>query len=85
MILGEAPIYRVSDSTLHWVDYPPCRPASGAPTGLARVLQLEDSVSVFAFRKDVKGSYICAYYGGIALTDEETGKLDVLKGDYWER
>ena len=88
MVLGEAPIYRASDSTLHWVDAlkKPSElhilkvdPESGDPIGDARVLILEDSVSVHYFRKDVKRSYICAYYGGVAFMDEETGKLEVLK------
>lgn len=88
MVLGEAPIYRASDSTLHWVDalkVPPelhilkVDPESGDPIGDARVLILENSVSVHYFRKGVKGSYICAYYGGVAFMDEETGKLEVLK------
>ncbi|PMD13508.1 regucalcin [Hyaloscypha hepaticicola] len=88
MVLGEAPIYRVSDSTLHWVDAlkEPSElhilkvdPESGDPIGDARVLVLEDSVSVHYFRKGVKGSYICAYYGGVAFMDEETGKLQIVK------
>jgi len=67
MVLGEAPIYRASDSTLHWVDVlkEPSElhilkvdPESGDPIGDARVLVLEDSVSVHYFRKSVKGSYI---------------------------
>jgi hypothetical protein len=88
MVLGEAPIYRASDSTLHWVDVlkEPSElhilkvdPESGDPIGDARVLVLEDSVSVHYFRKSVKGSYICAYYGGVAFMDEETGKLQIVK------
>jgi len=87
MVLGEAPIYRASDSTLHWVDAlkEPSElhilkvdPESGDPIGEARVLILEDSVSVHYFRQGVKGSYICAYYCGVAFMDEETGKLDVV-------
>jgi sugar lactone lactonase YvrE len=88
MVLGEAPIYRASDSTLHWVDAlkEPAElhilkvdPESGDAIGDARVLVLEDSVSVHFFRKEVKGSYICAYYSGVAFMDEQTGKLEVLK------
>ena len=88
MVLGEAPIYRASDSTLHWVDAlkEPAElhvlkvdPESGDAIGDARVLVLEDSVSVHFFRKDVQGSYICAYYSGVAFMDEQTGKLEVLK------
>jgi hypothetical protein len=88
MVLGEAPIYRSSDSTLHWVD--PLKepselhilhlnPESGAPEGEAKTFVLEDSVTVVCFRKGVKGSYICAYYQGIAFLSEETGKLEVVK------
>lgn len=88
MVLGEAPIYRASDSTLHWVDAlkEPSElhilhidPETGAPKGEARVLVLEDSVSVHYFRKDVPGSYICAYYGGVAFMDEKSGKLEIVK------
>ena len=88
MVLGEAPIYRSGDSTLHWVDAlkEPAElhilsvdPESGDAKGDARVLVLEDSVSVHFFRKNVKGSYICAYYQGVAFMDEETGKLEILR------
>lgn len=86
MVLGEAPIFRVSDSTLHWVD---CLanelhilkvdPSSGDAIGRARVLTLSDSVTVQYFRKDKPGSYICAYYQGVGFLDEETGRLEVVK------
>jgi sugar lactone lactonase YvrE len=86
MVLGEAPIYRSSDSTLHWVD---CLsdelhilkvdPLTGDAKGRARVLELSDSVTVQFFRKYVPGSYICAYYQGVAFMDEETGRLDIVK------
>ncbi|KFZ23032.1 hypothetical protein V502_02495 [Pseudogymnoascus sp. VKM F-4520 (FW-2644)] len=88
MNLGEGPIYRATDSTLHWVDClcePPqlhilhLDPLTGDALGKAQVLQLEDSVTVAYFRKGVPGSYICAYYQGVAFMDEETGKLEVLK------
>ena len=88
MVLGEAPIYRSSDSTLHWLDVlkEPSElhilkidPESGDPIGSARVRILEDSVSVVCFRQNVKGGYICAYYGGVAFLDEVTGKLEVVK------
>ncbi|KPI35456.1 Regucalcin [Cyphellophora attinorum] len=87
MILGEAPIYRASDSTLHWVDClaDPAElhilkvdPDTGDAIGKARILQLEDSVTVAFFRRNKPG-YICAYYQGVAFMDEETGKLEVLK------
>lgn len=105
-VLGEGPIYRASDSTLHYVDCihdPPqlhilsVDPETGeaveagaklAESSVAktnrskpglRVLDLEDSVTVMAFRKDVPGSYICLYYQGFAFMDEQTGRLEVLK------
>lgn len=86
MVLGEAPIFRASDSTLHWVD-PLSEPArlyilqlddSGSPVGEARVLDLEDSVTVVCFRKDRPG-YIAAYYQGVCFIDEKTGKIEVVK------
>jgi sugar lactone lactonase YvrE len=93
MVLGEAPIYRASDSTLHWVDClaePPelhilhVDPATGLPNhainnGRARVVPLADSVTVAFFRKGTPGSYIAAYYQGVCFLDEETGKIDVVK------
>jgi sugar lactone lactonase YvrE len=89
MILGEAPIYRASDSTLHWVDClaDPCElyilkvdPETGdaIPDSL-RVLKLEDSVTVQFFRKNHPGSYIAAYYQGVCFLDEETGKMEIVK------
>lgn len=36
-------------------------------------------MTVAFFRKDVPGSYICAYYQGVAFLDEATGKLEVVK------
>lgn len=88
MILGEAPIYRASDSTLHWVDclanppelhILPLDPSTGDAKGRARVLKLSDSVTVHFFRRNTPGSYICAYYQGVAFLDEETGRLDVVR------
>lgn len=88
MNLGEAPIYRASDSTLHWVDClcePPelhilkIEPDTGDAQGRARVLRLEDSVTVAFFRRNHPGSYICAYYQGVAFLDEATGRLDIVK------
>lgn len=88
MNLGEAPIYRASDSTLHWVDCL-CEPAelqivqvdadTGDAVGETRVVKLEDSVTVAFFRKNRPGSYICAYFQGVAFMDEATGKLEVVK------
>ena len=92
-VLGEAPIYRASDSTLHWVDclQEPAElhilhvdadtglPDKSVNNGRARVLQLADSVTVAFFRKNKPGSYIGAYYQGVCFIDEKTGKLDVVK------
>lgn len=88
MVLGEAPIYRDSDSTLHWVDClaePPLLfvldvdPETGNAVGEARKIELGDSVTVAFFRKNMPGSYICAYYQGVAFLDESTGNLEVVK------
>ncbi|KAJ5256566.1 Anterior fat body protein [Penicillium angulare] len=86
MVLGEAPIFRASDSTLHWVDClsEPSRlyilniDDEGEAVGEARVLDLEDSVTVVFFRKDKPG-YIAAYYQGVCFIDEKTGKMDIVK------
>jgi sugar lactone lactonase YvrE len=87
--LGESPIYRASDSTLHWVDVyaDPCTihilaidPTTGDAVGLARILEVPfDAITVIRFRKDVVGSYVCGYRQGIALLDEKTGEVTVLK------
>jgi sugar lactone lactonase YvrE len=87
--LGESPIYRESDSTLHWVDFisKPCKiyilpidPVSCDVLGPPRVIELPDHyISVIRFRKNVPGSYICAYARGIAFLDENTGKVEVVK------
>jgi len=88
MVLGEGPIYRASDSTLHWfdpLDSPselyilPVDPDTGSPKGEAKVFTLEDSVTVAAFRKDKPGSYIAAYYQGVCFLDEATGKFKVVR------
>jgi sugar lactone lactonase YvrE len=88
MVLGEAPLYRSSDSTLHWVeclDDPATLwilkvdPDTGDPIGSARRIPLTDSVSVACFRRNKPGSYICAYYQGVAFLDEVTGALEVVK------
>lgn len=88
MVLGEGPIYRASDSTLHWVDClaSPSKlyiigvdPETGDALGDARVLTLEDSVSVLFFRKNRPGSYIAAYSRGICFLDECTGQMQVVK------
>lgn len=87
MVLGEAPIYRANDSTLHWVDClsEPARlyilklDKHGNAVGEARILELADSVTVAFFRKNRPGSYIGAYSQGVCVIDEATGKLDVVK------
>lgn len=88
MVLGEGPIYRGSDSTLHWFDclcspselyILPVNPETGSPSGEERIFQLADSISVAAFRKNKPGSYIAAYYQGICFLDEETGTFEVVK------
>lgn len=88
MVLGEAPIYRAEDSTLHYVDClkEPAElhilkldPTTGeAQDGQPRIIQLEESVTVQFFRENKPG-YICAYFAGVAFLDEETGKLEILK------
>lgn len=88
MNLGEAPIYQTSDATLHWVDClrePPelqivqVDLETGDTKGETRVMPLENNVTVAFFRKNKPGSYICAYFQGVALMDEATGKLEVVK------
>lgn len=93
--LGEAPLYRSSDSTLHWVDplsTPPTLQVlhidaeTGSPIGEARTLQLESSVSIACFRQDKPG-YIVGYETGIAFMNEEDGKLEIIKeiiGPEWK-
>ncbi|KAH8685915.1 hypothetical protein BGZ60DRAFT_502321 [Tricladium varicosporioides] len=88
-ILGESPIYRASDSTLHWIDVhsSPCTihilkidPTTGAAVGSAHTLKVPfDSITAIYFRKGKPGSYICGYHSGIAYLDEKTGEVEVLK------
>jgi hypothetical protein len=87
MVLGEAPLYRESDSTLHYVD---CLqdPAelhvlqldskTGDAVGKPLVHKLDDSVTVACFRENKPG-YICAYFQGVAFLDEATGALEIVK------
>lgn len=88
--LGESPIYRKSDSTLHWVDFvdKPCRlyilpidATTAIPLGPARVVDIlqNEYISVIRFRKVVQGSYICAYSRGIGYLDEATGGVEVVQ------
>ncbi|KAF9885649.1 hypothetical protein FE257_012740 [Aspergillus nanangensis] len=88
MVLGEGPIYRASDSTLHWFDClstPPelyilsVNPDTGESMGPARVIALADSVTVAFFRQNHPGSYIAAYYQGVCFLDEQTGNIEVVK------
>lgn len=69
MVLGEAPIYRASDSTLHLVDCikEPAElhivqldPKSGDVVGKPKVHVLEDSVTVQFFRKGKPKSCGCS-------------------------
>jgi sugar lactone lactonase YvrE len=86
--LGESPIFRASDSTLHWIEILcqppklhilPLDPVNGDPAGPCRTVELKQAVSVICFRKDKPGSYICAFEDGVAYLDEDTGELEPLK------
>ncbi|KAG9239577.1 hypothetical protein BJ875DRAFT_83836 [Amylocarpus encephaloides] len=87
--LGESPIYRSIDSTLHWTDIhaTPCtiqilkiEPRTGDVLGPARILEVPfDPITVIRFRRDVPGSYICGYKKGIAFLSEESGEVEVVK------
>ncbi|OCF32255.1 hypothetical protein I316_06170 [Kwoniella heveanensis BCC8398] len=86
MVLGEAPIYRAEDSTLHYVDClkEPAElhvlqldPTNGEAAGRPIIHQLEESVTVQFFRENKPG-YICAYFAGVAFMDNN-GKLEILK------
>ncbi|KAL7421101.1 hypothetical protein Q5752_003985 [Cryptotrichosporon argae] len=86
MVLGEAPLYRDEDKTLHYVDClkEPAElhilqlDAAGEAVGKPRVLELEESVTVACFR-EAKPGYICAYFAGVAFLDQDTGALEILK------
>lgn len=85
MMLGEAPVYRPEDGTLHFVDFegsPPTLnilPLDEAGDAMAgrRTIELTDSVSVACFREGKPG-YICAYEHGVAFMDED-GVLEKVK------
>lgn len=86
MVLGEAPIYRASDRTLHYVDclHDPAElhilqlDEQGDAVGKPRILSLSDSVTVQFFRENKPG-YICAYFQGVAFMDAQTGELEIIK------
>lgn len=88
--LGESPIYRSIDSTVHWTDVhaTPCTiqilkidPVNGDTLeGSARILEVPfNPITAIYFRRDVRGSYICGYRQGIAFLDEQTGDVEVLR------
>ena len=86
MVLGEAPLYRESDRTLHYVDclHDPAElhvlqlDEKGEAASQPKIIELDESVTVACFRQHKPG-YICAYFAGVAFMDEETGKLEILK------
>ncbi|ODV94026.1 hypothetical protein PACTADRAFT_45110 [Pachysolen tannophilus NRRL Y-2460] len=89
-VLGEGPIYRKTNNSLYYFDIssdpPQLHILNLDPTEnneehviKHRVVNLEDSVTVARFRKNVPGSLLCAYYQGIAFLDEGTGKLQILR------
>lgn len=83
--LGEAPVYRPADRTLHFVDFEAEPPqfyvlqldGEGNALGPPHSTTLSDSVSVACFREGKPG-YICAYYQGVAFMGED-GSLEILK------
>lgn len=84
-IVGEGPIYRFSDNTLHFNDLGSNKTyvlsidvSSGTPSDIT-VLKAKDKVTVQYFRKGNPGSYICLYHQGFAFMDEKTGSFTVLK------
>jgi len=88
--LGESPIYRESDSTLHWVDFvdQPCKlyvlpidATTTDPLGPARVVEIinNEYISVIRFRKDKHGSYVCACSRGIGYLNEHTGEVQMVQ------
>ena len=78
MALGEAPVYRDSDRTLHFVDFEAEPPQlfvlqldeRGDAVGMPKCIALSDSVSVACFREN-KPSYVCAYYQGVGFMAED--------------
>lgn len=85
--LGEGPIYRFEDSTLHYVDFEskevhilPLNPdtLTKDENRELRVLKTEEPITCLYFQADKPG-YICLYFDGIGELDEETGKLTKLK------
>ncbi|KAF9030712.1 hypothetical protein BDZ89DRAFT_1064495 [Hymenopellis radicata] len=77
-VIGEAPIYRSSDDTLHYVNPladPPEIHILSLATKQLRILPLADAITVTSFRKGRPG-YIAAGTLGFAFIDEETGALE---------
>lgn len=92
MKLGEGPLYRASDNTLHYLDI------MRSPASALYIAQLTDSgdlasppreveltgsrfVTAIAFIKDQPGTYLCTTNTGLAYLDEATGKLTNLPND----
>lgn len=86
-VVGEGPIYRFSDNTLHFNDLCsnkvfilPIDASTGTATASSiSVLNTSDAVTAQYLRKDHPGSYICLYHQGIGYLDEKTGSLTVIK------
>lgn len=87
LTLGEGPIYRFDDHTLHFNDFGskkvhivPVNPETDeVDTTRPRVTHdTSDHISCQYFR-DAEDGYICLYWQGIGLLDEHSGELTVLK------
>jgi len=87
LVLGEGPIYRYEDHTLHFNDFGSKQvhilPLDAKTGDVDRtrphiVHDTKDHVSVQFFRKNKPG-YICLYYQGVGVLDEATGDLQPLK------
>ncbi|KAK1227585.1 hypothetical protein PQX77_009403 [Marasmius sp. AFHP31] len=86
--LGEGPIYRAEDDTLHYV-LPLSDPAEIHILSLAErdlgtemtalKRYLSDSITMLAFVKDRPNTYIGGSKSGIAMVDENSGDIQVLK------
>jgi sugar lactone lactonase YvrE len=92
--LGESPLYRPSDSTLHWVDFfsspPSLHILSTIDKSSYRIIGLPERVTCIYFRAAHPHSYIVAYSHGIGFLNvnpdpkDSSASLRVVK-ELWGR
>jgi L-arabinonolactonase len=74
-ILGEVPVWDVTEQALYWVDIEgKLLQRLHEPSGEVRVWHLPERIGSFALRE--KGGLVCAFASGFAFFDPETEAID---------